>query len=358
MDFLPDEKYKKIIYVAIYAVIAGAAVWLFFRYVLGVVLPFILGWLVAAALQRPTVFLHKKTKIPKMALSVFFVVLILGITTLIIVAIIFAVIRNGGNIITKITAHRDKIGASLKTLFEKIGAFAEKFGIDYDGGIPDFLQNAITSAASSLTSFFTGAAARFAAALPRALIFFAALVMSSIYFCAGYRSIADFILKKLPSRISSGVSAFKREFGAAMIKYLRSYSLIFLLTFGELFLGFSVIGIEGAVVFAALVALVDILPVLGAGAVLVPWAIIEFILGNTALGVSLAVLQVIIAIVRQIVEPRIVGRGIGLHPVVSLMSMYVGLRVFGILGMIGAPLFFVIVKNTFVAIRGRGTSEG
>ena len=143
-----------------------------------------------------------------------------------------------------------------------------------------------------------------------------------------------------------------------MIKYLRSYSLIFLLTFGELFLGFSVIGIDGAVVFAALVALVDILPVLGAGAVLVPWAIIEFILGNTALGVSLAVLQVIIAIVRQIVEPRIVGRGIGLHPVVSLMSMYVGLRVFGILGMIGAPLFFVIVKNTFVAIRGRGTSEG
>lgn len=119
---------------------------------------------------------------------------------------------------------------------------------------------------------------------------------------------------------------------------IRSYALIMLLTFTELSILFSLFGIGNSVLKAAIIALLDILPILGTGAVMIPWAIISFVLGSTTLGLKLLAIYIIVTVVRNYVEPKIVGAQLGLHPIITLVSMFIDLRLFGFWGLFGLPV--------------------
>ncbi len=110
------------------------------------------------------------------------------------------------------------------------------------------------------------------------------------------------------------------------------------ITFVELSIGLSIIRIENAIFIASIVAIVDILPVLGTGTVMIPWALITAIQGNVTRAVSLLILYLIITVIRNIVEPKFIGKQMGLHPIVSLMSMFVGAKLFGAIGLFGMPI--------------------
>ena len=110
------------------------------------------------------------------------------------------------------------------------------------------------------------------------------------------------------------------------------------MSFAELSIGFLLMRIPYAVGFALLVAVIDIMPILGTGLVLIPWAIIAAILGNYSMALGVALLYVIMLVVRNIVEPKLVGQQMGLHPLATLVSMFVGLQLFGIFGLFGFPI--------------------
>lgn len=120
--------------------------------------------------------------------------------------------------------------------------------------------------------------------------------------------------------------------------YLRSYLLLFLLTFAELFLGFLILRIPYAGVLAFAIAVFDILPVLGTGGILLPWAAVLLIMGNTPLALGILVLYIVITAIRNTLEPKIVGKQIGLHPLATLIAMFIGLRILGIAGMVIFPV--------------------
>jgi len=130
-------------------------------------------------------------------------------------------------------------------------------------------------------------------------------------------------------------------------KYVKAYAGLMLITFAELALGLSILKVDGAISVAAMTAVIDILPVLGTGIVVIPWSIIEFIKGNTPLAIGLAVLYLIIMVVRNILEPKLVGKQIGLHPLIMLICIYVGVRAFGFIGLFALPVIAVIVKYLY-----------
>ena len=119
---------------------------------------------------------------------------------------------------------------------------------------------------------------------------------------------------------------------------IRSYALIMSITFMELFLGLSLFGVEYALLIALCIAVFDILPVLGTGGIMIPWAVITAILGDYPMALKLFGLYIFITIVRNIIEPKIVGSQIGLHPVVTLVSMFAGVQLFGVVGLFGFPI--------------------
>ena len=129
------------------------------------------------------------------------------------------------------------------------------------------------------------------------------------------------------------------------MKYGVSYLLIMLMTFGEIAVGLLIIGKPHPILIAALIAIFDIFPIVGAGLILLPWTIINFLQGNTLQGIGMAILYVVVIVVRQIMEPRIVGKQVGLPPLVTLACMFVGTSLFGGVGLFGLPVLAAILTN-------------
>ena len=139
----------------------------------------------------------------------------------------------------------------------------------------------------------------------------------------------------------------------------RSYLIIMLITASEMLVGFLVIGVNNAPLLALCVSLLDMLPVIGVGTVLVPWSVFELLFGNFSRGIGLSVLFFVNLVVRQIIEPKILGKNLGIHPIISLVMLYLGYAVFGIFGLLLVPLFAVILnilidkKNSSEVAKGR-----
>ncbi|MPN15908.1 hypothetical protein SDC9_163244 [bioreactor metagenome] len=133
-------------------------------------------------------------------------------------------------------------------------------------------------------------------------------------------------------------------------KLIKAYAILIFITFCEISLGLSFLSLihvytGGYIVFIALVvAVVDIMPVLGTGTVLIPWTLYSFIVGDFGLGVGIAVMYAIITILRQYIEPKLVANQLGLPPFVTIIGMYIGLRLFGIIGMFFVPMMIIFLK--------------
>jgi predicted PurR-regulated permease PerM len=119
---------------------------------------------------------------------------------------------------------------------------------------------------------------------------------------------------------------------------IRSYILIMVITFTELSILFRIFGIENAMLKAAAIAVFDLLPILGTGGIMIPWAVISLAVGYTKLGIELFAIYGIVTVIRNYVEPKIVGTQLGLHPIITLVAMFIGLRLFGFWGLFGLPV--------------------
>ena len=138
---------------------------------------------------------------------------------------------------------------------------------------------------------------------------------------------------------------------------MHSYLLLMLLTFAMMLAGLLILGVRYALVIALVIAAVDILPVLGIGIILLPWGFLEIILGNAGLGIGLLVLFALATVVRQIAEPKIVGKGLGIHPLLSLFLIYAGYSLFGFFGMVLLPMVGAVLISGEKAIPPRSKSS-
>ena len=166
--------------------------------------------------------------------------------------------------------------------------------------------------------------------------------------------IGRFLETHLPPRIAVNLPKWRARAKAVSFRYLRAYLLILLTTFAELFVGFLILRVRYAFLLSLLIAVVDIFPVLGVGTVLIPWAVVLLIRKNFYLGFGLLILYGVVTVLRQIIEPRLVGKSLGLHPLAALIASYAGWRWFGFLGMALGPVAAMAVKALW---RGRAAGR-
>jgi len=177
------------------------------------------------------------------------------------------------------------------------------------------------------------------------LIFILITIVSTFYIALDFKHINKFISAQIPVKIRAVINDIKSRFLDVIYKYLKAYFTIYVITYSELTVGFLIIGIKYAFLIAFIIALVDILPVLGTGTVLIPWGIISIIQKDYFTGFALLILYAVIMIIRNIIEPKIVGSSIGLYPVVTLMAIFVGYNIFGGVGIFLMPITVLILKN-------------
>lgn len=208
------------------------------------------------------------------------------------------------------------------------------------------LADTVRKAMSELGAYVPRLAARIAASLPELFVFLTVALISGFFFASGSVDLAA-LGRVLPDGAARIYEDIRSRLLTALSGWCRAYLLIMGLTFLELFVGLSVLSVNYSFLIAFAVALVDILPVFGAGTVLVPWAVLMLLTGDRVMGVGLLVLWAVISVIRQFAEPRIVGKALGISPVLTLLSMYAGLRLFGIGGMIAAPALLMFARSFF-----------
>ena len=128
---------------------------------------------------------------------------------------------------------------------------------------------------------------------------------------------------------------------------LKGYILLMLITFTELTIGLLLIGQSNAILLAAIICVIDILPVLGTGAVVIPWALISLFTGNILEAIGLILMYIVITIIRNFLEPKVIGNQVGLHPLITLLSMFCGLRLLGFVGLFGFPLTLIVLNDLY-----------
>ena len=131
----------------------------------------------------------------------------------------------------------------------------------------------------------------------------------------------------------------------ALFKYIKAQLILMSITFTELTIAFLILRLPSAFLLAMLISVVDALPILGTGTILIPWAVIQILLGNYKFAISLLIIYGICLLVRQLLEPRIVSDQIGMYPLLTLMAMYIGLNTLGFLGMILGIIVLIVVIN-------------
>lgn len=343
------EKKRKFIINILYFAIILAIVWVILEWGLSLIMPFIIAFLISWALQRPIRFLSEKLRVHKKILAIFLVLLFYCTIGLLIALLIIKSFSAVGELIASLPALYE---AHINPLIGKIYDSLESSFIRLDPELMNALDTLIQDSAASIGEIISGlsmtvagAVSGAASSLPGFLIRLLLMVISTFFISMDYDRLMGFILRQFNDRTQELFFQIKKYIIGTLFVCIRSYALIMSITFVELSIGLHILRVENAFLIALLIAVFDILPVLGTGGIMIPWAIITFLLGNYSLAIGLAVLYVVITIIRNILEPKIVGGNIGLHPVVTLISLFVGAQLFGVVGLFGFPIFLSLLVN-------------
>lgn len=348
MDRLFEKLDKLVLFLVLYTFI----VLIFFK-TLGYTLPFVLAFIFAMILQKPTKYLIRQFKIKNFLASI--------ITTIIFFAIIISLVSLG---VTSLTTELIQLGKNVQTyvgnntaLFYKYFDVLKEYYINLDPSIAkaiqDNLAGSVTKVSNLAAAVVTGIASgliSFLASVPYIIMVVLFTLLATYFFTKDMSSAKDKFMNILPSENTGKMLYIVNETKKMLGGYAFSYAFIIFCTFLETLIGFSILRVKYAVLLSILSAFVDVLPVLGVGSVYVPLAIIHFISGKTVTGVGILVLYALVFIIRQIVEPRILSSSLGLHPVAVLAAIFIGLKANGVAGMFFC-MFLVVFYTIFKKVK-------
>ena len=349
MSFLPPRGYQRILVIAAYFLLAAVLGYILLRFLFLPLLPFLCAWIIAMLL-RPTVDrISRRTRLSRKIVAFFAVsfvfLLIFGLLGIL-----------GGRVFSELqelseTLMSDAAGAvgdffdSLNELSSRI-PFLDRIedpetAEQIESAVVSMIENAITTFSARIPE----ALLSFISSLPGFLLFAMALIAATFYMGADVGKINARLASLLPEASRHYLFEAKAKLMSAGIQYVKAYLMILMITFFQLLIGFFCLHIPYALTLATLIALIDILPVLGVGTVLIPWAAVLLIRGDTFVGIGLLLIFTVIFIVRQVIEPKIVGQSIGLPPLLTLIAIYAGYRFLGFIGLFLIPLLMIFLKN-------------
>lgn len=336
-----DQK-KVFIVNAMYYATLILLVLLFIRYLLSPLSPFIAGFIVAWLLHRPAHALAEKLRlhrrIPIFLLGIVFYAIVFVLVLMAAVQVISALehfipqipVIYTGSLLPFIRDAFEQLEVQMAEFDPEIVNIVDRMTSQVFSYLEQLISGLSVSAVRLVSTIITG--------LPNVILTIILTVVSTFFISLDFDKVVGFLKGCLPKKVQNTISETVTTGISSIRKILVSYIAIMFLSFVELSIGFLLMRIPYAVGFALLVAVIDIMPILGTGLVLIPWAIIAAILGNYPMALGVALLYVVMLVVRNIVEPKLVGQQMGLHPLATLVSMFVGLQLFGLFGLLGFPI--------------------
>lgn len=344
---LKQEARKDFLISTLYFFTVSAIVFIVCRFLLKYLTPFVIGGAIAWLVQKPAKFISGKTRIKRklaaagLALAVF--LLAAGLCVFLVLRISSGISNFAG----EISGYAEEISA----FFEKIKKSTESFFSDMPEELSaladSFFKKASDTMISAVTGFVSDSTAYVAGRMPGILLSCIVSAVAACYIAADFPSLVRFARGVIGPRVYGNIRKVKEIFVTSVFKLGKGYAILILMTFAELLAGFYLLGIKHALLLAALTAMIDILPVLGTGTVLVPWAAVLFILGDIGTAGGIIVLYAVITVIRNFAEPRIIGGQMGINPLFTLLAMFIGIKLFGVAGIFLLPVALIVTVKYY-----------
>jgi sporulation integral membrane protein YtvI len=319
------------------------------RFIIPPLLPFILAYIIAELIDPLVNFLENRFKLNR-GFTIFAVLFLLfgGLTA----GIVWIVVRLSIELI-KLSKYLPQLSNDLTRhlleLFNQLTDLYFSLGLNYDvseqiiSNVTRSIEKVINHFTTLVGQLFTGSF-YLLSQVPQVLLIIIFTLMATFLISRDKKKIIKKIKDLLPVRAGQVLESTMQEVGGALIGFLQAQFVLMLVTFFLTLIGLSFLGIEFALSIALLAGLFDILPVLGPGAIFITWAIWEVINYNFRLAIGLAILYILLTIVHQLLQPKIVSSNVGIHPLEALLGIYIGLKVFGVLGVFIGPILLIIIK--------------
>lgn len=358
------EKKKSFIINTVYATIIIAIFYLFFKYALGTMFPIICALVVATILQKPVNFICKKTPLKRgivstllVLLSFLLIVFALGLVVVWLSSEFKGFFRYIMIQLEDIPALIDDIKGYLANILALLPEKVEVPAINFVNEKLDALVNTpemVLPESSEFDFSFLSTPLlgiwNTAKQIPTTLVSIVVSVVACCFMTSDFKSVKNLTLGFFREETREKVVRAKRLLIPSLGKMIKAYLIIITITFCELGIGLSILSFlkiySGNYIFviAALTAVIDIVPVLGTGTVLIPWALYNLISGNYSLAVSLLVIYACITVIRQIIEPKLVAAQLGIPAYLTIVSMFIGSQIFGVIGIFILPITIVMIK--------------
>lgn len=348
MIYNTDMDKKTFIENTLFYGIIAAIIYLVYKKLLPILTPFIIGFIIAYVAHEIS---KKYTGEMEKNIKILVLIFLYVIFVLVMVLLSVYLLDKLAVFVQYIIEVSGQIEPILNDLYKQI--------INLNVSLPNEVMQVINSAADSVfgilqsvlvtvSGWLVSLVTSIVSSVPNVIISTVVAIVSSFYILLDYDKFVSNASKWLPEKVKNVLRDLVSFIKNKLFKIIKSYVVIMGLTFAELLFGFIVLGIKPAATYAALIALLDILPILGVGTVLIPWGLVDLFTGKIIKGILILILYVVITVVRQFVEPKLVGADLGLDGFTTLVLMMVGLNLGGLVGMIGLPLllsFIIYMRN-------------
>ncbi len=348
----PWVKYLKILANLAVAVLTIVAIFYFCPKILVFFMPFVVGYIISLIANPLVRFLEKRLKIVRKHSSI---IIIIGVLAMVILLLYFAsvkLVEESIHLIDQLPEIYDNLATEFNAIGNNLEIFVER--------LPQDVQNSINNITSNLASYISDlvqaisvptftAAGNFAKNVPGTLIAIIMCILSAYFFTADRDKILDAVRDHMPKGIMEHVLYVIRDLKHVVGGYFKAQLKIMVVVYVILVIGLAILRVDFVLLVAFLIAFLDMLPFFGTGTVLGPWAIIKILSGDYKMAIGLIVLYAVTQIVRQVIQPKIVGDSIGMNPLATLFFMYIGYKFGSVIGMIIAVPVGMIVINLYQA---------
>lgn len=324
-------------------------------YVLPLIYPFLIGIIFALIFNPLVQLLEKRAKFPRWLSATLAILLLLALLVTLVVLVAIEIASEitklqqtlPGQIEEYMIELQDFIMSDLVAFYDQFTAFYSSLDPEVQRNIQSqvetFSERVVEFVQNAITALFNGVFV-FIGAIPTMATAFIISLLASFFISKDWPKLRVKFIDLVPDFILSRSGGVLKDLRKAIFGFVKAQITLISITFVIVLIGFIVLRVEYAFTLALVIGIVDLLPYLGTGLVFVPWIIYLFINGEYTMVIGLSILYGIAVVQRQMMEPKILGTNVGLDPLLTLIALFVGFQLFGLLGLIIGPVAMVIIS--------------
>lgn len=321
-------------------------------------LPFLIAFIIASIVEPLVKIIANKTNLQRKTSAI----IVLIIVSTILISLIFwgvtSFISEASNLLQGLNGYTEKIYNYMQQWIQNINFDKFKLSEQITGilnnstqDLLNIVSNWIKSVLNSIMQIITQ--------LPTIGIYIAITLIATYFICVDRFYILDQAEHHLPRIWVKKLALHIKEILSSLGNYLKAEAILIIISFFEVLIGLIILkfigmNVQYPLLAAILIGFVDALPILGSGTVIVPWAVVAATNGDIRLAIGLLIILAVISVVRQLLEPKIVSKHIGIHPIFTLIAMYTGFKIIGILGLLIGPMAIIVLKNIYGNLIDKG----